>query len=167
MGFFLTFVDFILKKVIMLVWKKMRCRFVLIPNFLGAEMSWCRTVFFNGCRHVLVPNCLVSEVSTFSISLSYMLHVSIEPGHKCSKEVTVLQKRAENHHCDTKDLKELLTKMLTKSRRKRSKPGWKLRKENRKLCKICCFEKDWQRQKQEELWANAHLWYPRIYVQCV
>jgi hypothetical protein len=46
-----------------------------------------------------------------------------EPGHKCSKEVTVLQKRAENHHCDTKDLKELLTKMLTMSRRKRSKPS--------------------------------------------
>jgi hypothetical protein len=60
---------------------------------------------------------------TFSILLSYMLHVSIEPGHKCNKEVTVLQKRAENHHCDTKDLKELLTKMLTMSRRKRSKPG--------------------------------------------
>jgi hypothetical protein len=60
---------------------------------------------------------------TFSISLSYMLPVSIEPGHKCNKEVTALQKRAENHHCDTKDLKELLTKMLTMSRRKRSKPG--------------------------------------------
>ena len=26
----------------------------------GAEMSWCRTVFFNGCRTVLVPTCLVS-----------------------------------------------------------------------------------------------------------
>jgi hypothetical protein len=24
----------------------MQCRFVLIPNFLGAEMSWCRTVLF-------------------------------------------------------------------------------------------------------------------------
>jgi len=48
--------------------------------------------------------------------------VCIEPGHKCSKEVTVLQKRAENHHCNTKDLKEFLTKMLTMSRRKRSKP---------------------------------------------
>jgi len=24
-----------------------------------------------------------------------------------------------------------------------------------------------QRDKQDELWANAHLWYPRIYVQCV
>jgi hypothetical protein len=47
----------------------------------------------------------------------------IEPGHKCNKEVTALQKRAENHHCDTKDLKELLTNMLTMSRRKRSKPG--------------------------------------------
>ena len=67
MGFFLTFVDFILKKVITSVWKKMRCWFVLIPNFLGAElsfptvpkclgaelsfstgaeMSWCRTVLF-------------------------------------------------------------------------------------------------------------------------
>ena len=65
--FFLTFVDFILRKVITFVWKKMRCRFVLIPNFLdaelsfstvpkclgaelsfstGAEMSWCRTVLF-------------------------------------------------------------------------------------------------------------------------
>ena len=21
--------------------------------------------------------------------------------------------------------------------------------------------------KQDELWANAHLWYPHIYVQCV
>jgi hypothetical protein len=52
-----------------------------------------------------------------------MLPVSIEPGHTCSKEVTVLQKKAEDHHCDTKDLKELLTKMLTMSRRKRSKPG--------------------------------------------
>ena len=64
---FLTFVDFILKKVITFVWKKMRCWFVLIPNFFGAElsfstvpkclgaelsfstgteMSWCRTVLF-------------------------------------------------------------------------------------------------------------------------
>jgi len=63
---------------------------------------------------------------TFSISLSYILPVCIEPCHKCSKEVTVLQKRAENHHCNTKDLKEFLTKMLTMSRRKRSKPDWKL-----------------------------------------
>jgi hypothetical protein len=60
---------------------------------------------------------------TKNISLSYMLPVSIKPGHTCSKEVTVLQKKAEDHHCDTKDLKELLTKMLTMSRRKRSKPG--------------------------------------------
>ena len=52
--FFLIFVDFILKKVITFVWKKMRCRFVLIPNFpgaelsfsTGAEMSWCWTVLF-------------------------------------------------------------------------------------------------------------------------
>jgi hypothetical protein len=51
-----------------------------------------------------------------------MLPVCIEPGHKCCKEVTVLQKSVENHHCDTKDLKELLTMMLTMSRRKRSKP---------------------------------------------
>ena len=56
--FFLTFIDFILKKVITFVWKKMRCRFVLIPNCLGAklsfstdaEMSWCRTVLL-----VLLP----------------------------------------------------------------------------------------------------------------
>ena len=70
--FFLTFVDFILKEAITFVWKKMRCRFVLIPNFLGAELSFstvpnclfqrCRTVFFNGCRNVLVPNCLVSRI---------------------------------------------------------------------------------------------------------
>jgi hypothetical protein len=33
-------------------------------------------------------------------------------------EVTVLQKRAENHHCNTKDLE----KLLTMSRNKRSKP---------------------------------------------
>jgi hypothetical protein len=53
-GVFLTFVDFILEKVITFVWKELRCRFVLIPNFLdaelsfstGAEMSWCRTVLF-------------------------------------------------------------------------------------------------------------------------
>jgi len=23
------------------------------------------------------------------------------------------------------------------------------------------------RLKQDELWANTHIWYPRIYVQCV
>jgi hypothetical protein len=42
-----------------------------------------------------------------------------------------LQKRAENHHCNTKDLKGLLTKMLkrmlTMSRSKKSEPGRKLR----------------------------------------
>jgi hypothetical protein len=81
--FFLIFVDFILKKVITFVWKKMRsrfdtffqrCRNVLVPNCLGAElsfstgaeMSWCRTVFFNGCPNCLfqwVPNCLGAELS--------------------------------------------------------------------------------------------------------
>ena len=77
-GFFLTFVDFILKKVIMYVWKKMRCRFVLIPNFLGAKMSWCQTVFFNGCRNVLVPNC--------PYCLSFSLHLLVTPSIsiKCS-----------------------------------------------------------------------------------
>jgi hypothetical protein len=46
-------------EVPMFVWKKMRCRFVLVPICLDTELSWCRTVFFNGCRNVLVPNCLV------------------------------------------------------------------------------------------------------------
>ena len=60
--FFLTFVDFILKKVITFVWKKMRCRFVLIPNFLGAELSFST-----------VPNCLFStgaELSCFLLTTS-------------------------------------------------------------------------------------------------
>ena len=39
-----------------------RCRNVLSTD---AEMSWCRTVFFNGCRNVLVPNCLVFPVFTY------------------------------------------------------------------------------------------------------
>jgi hypothetical protein len=46
--FFLIFVDFILKKVITFVWKKMRCRF-------DTFFQRCRTVFFNGCRTVLFP----------------------------------------------------------------------------------------------------------------
>ena len=45
-------------------WKKMRCRFVLVPICLDTELSWCRTVFFNGCRNVLVPNCLVTMINT-------------------------------------------------------------------------------------------------------
>ena len=56
--FFLNFRWFYFKKVITFVWKKMQCRFDTFFN--GAEMSWCRTVFFNGCQNVLVPNCLVS-----------------------------------------------------------------------------------------------------------
>ena len=36
----------------------------------GAEMSWCRTVFFNGCRTVLVPNCLVSGSFTLHLANS-------------------------------------------------------------------------------------------------
>jgi hypothetical protein len=75
--FFLIFVDFILKKVITFVWKKMRsrfdtffqrCRNVLVPNCLfqrvpkclGAELSFstgARTVFFNGCRTVFFNGC--------------------------------------------------------------------------------------------------------------
>ena len=31
-----------------------------VPICPDTELSWCRTVFFNGCRNVLVPNCLVS-----------------------------------------------------------------------------------------------------------
>ena len=54
--FFLTFVDCILKKVITFVWKKMRCRFVPILNFLGAELSFST-----------VPKCLGAELSCFLI----------------------------------------------------------------------------------------------------
>jgi len=35
---------------------------------------------------------------------------------------------------------------------------------------ISFIKKQFKKQiwkKQDELWANAHLWYPRIYVQCV
>ena len=35
-----------------------KCGANLILFFNGTEMSWCRTVFFNGCRNVLVPNFL-------------------------------------------------------------------------------------------------------------
>jgi hypothetical protein len=31
------------------------------------ELSWCRTVFFNGCRNVLVSNCLVSVLDYIKI----------------------------------------------------------------------------------------------------
>ena len=46
---------FYLKKDNHVGWKKMRCRCVLIPKCLGVELSWCRTVFFNGCRTLLFP----------------------------------------------------------------------------------------------------------------
>jgi hypothetical protein len=36
--------------------------FSTVPKCLGAELSWCQAVFFNGCRNVLVPNCLVSDL---------------------------------------------------------------------------------------------------------
>jgi hypothetical protein len=37
-----------------------KCGSDLTLFFNGAEMFWCRTVFFNGCLTVLVPNFLVS-----------------------------------------------------------------------------------------------------------
>jgi hypothetical protein len=59
--FFLTFFDFILKKLITFVWKKMQYRFVLVPICLDTELSWWRTVFFNGCRTVLIPVTIVLD----------------------------------------------------------------------------------------------------------
>jgi hypothetical protein len=61
--FFKIFVDFILKKVITFVWKKMRCRF---------------DTFFQRYRNVLVPNCLFqwvpkclgAELSCFRLELT-------------------------------------------------------------------------------------------------
>jgi hypothetical protein len=65
----------------------------------------------NGCLRKIVVACSVRNPTDSTTKYTKNL--------KCSKEVTVLQKRAENRHCDTKDLKEL----LTMSRRKRNKPG--------------------------------------------
>jgi hypothetical protein len=70
-GFFLTFVDFILKKVITFVWKKMRCRFVLIPNFLGAELSFSTVP---KCLFQRVPNCLVSVLCKIVACSFYFGH---------------------------------------------------------------------------------------------
>jgi hypothetical protein len=48
-GFFLSFVDFILKKGNHVCLKENAV--LICPD---TEFSWCRTVFFNGCRNVLV-----------------------------------------------------------------------------------------------------------------
>jgi hypothetical protein len=34
-----------------------------VPICPDTELSWCRTVFFNGWRNVLVPNCLFQRVA--------------------------------------------------------------------------------------------------------
>jgi hypothetical protein len=46
-----------------------KCGADLTLFFNGAELSWCRTVFFNGCRNVLVPNCLFQRVPELSFSM--------------------------------------------------------------------------------------------------
>ena len=66
------------KKLITFVWKKMRCRFVLVPICLdtelsfsmGAEMSWCRTVLLPYWRCVKTSKYFCSIVQFLSILLS-------------------------------------------------------------------------------------------------
>jgi hypothetical protein len=45
-----------------------KCGADLTLFFNDTEMSWCRTVFFNGCRNVLVPNCLFQRVPNCLVS---------------------------------------------------------------------------------------------------
>jgi hypothetical protein len=44
----------------------------VVPICPGTDLSWYRTVFFNGCRNVLVPNCLVTLNNVLFSMITHM-----------------------------------------------------------------------------------------------